>query len=329
MSNEKPAFIVEEEFIPSSPTNSQSPRSPSTRLQRRPSRASRFWGSCCLPPRIVVHCCTFPCTRAINGRRRPSWNTRTELAISTLRSAAVGIPRDTKTLRFWSDRTIPDFILPNGAIRQKMNLKFKLNNEVDHEIVCEWVWHSSLSMKTEGGLSPRKKVRNFLTHEMIQEWPCPIVLYLHGGAFCLCSSSTHRGLIYSLAIAGEMAVFVPNYRRPPEVSIIDSVDDCFEAYRYLVTQVGIDPSRIVVMGDSAGGALVGLLLCRIREEVEKLIPPQSVEVVVGVPVNEKVIAMPRCGVMLSPWVDLNDTRINEKADAGIVMPSMIIYHTLQ
>jgi acetyl esterase/lipase len=226
----------------------------------------------------------------------------------------VGIPRDTKTLRFWSDRSIPDFILPNGAVRQKIKLTFKVNKEVDHEMVCEWVWDRQLS-PAQGG-SPRKKVRDFLTHEMIQNWSCPIVLYVHGGAFCLCSSSTHRGLIYSLAIAGEMAIFVPNYRRPPEVSIMDSVDDCFEAYSYLVSKVGIDPARIAVMGDSAGGALVGLLLCRIREKLKNLSLVESGGGTVGVP----VIAMPRCGVMLSPWVDLNDPRINKMADDGIIMP---------
>jgi acetyl esterase/lipase len=92
----------------------------------------------------------------------------------------------------------------------------------------------------------------------------------------------------------------PNYRRPPEVSIIDAVDDCLATYRYLVDVMRIDASKISIMGDSAGGALTVLLLCRIRDE--------------------KKLPLPSCGVLLSPWVELDDPTIVDEAAKGNIMP---------
>jgi len=233
-----------------------------------------------------------------------------------------------------------------------MRLKFR-KTDGEYELKVEWVWYRKLSppdLVSSPHNGNAKSVKNFLTHEIIKNWDCPIVLYLHGGAFCLCSSSTHRALLYSMAIVGKMALFVPNYRRPPEVSIKEAVDDCFQAYMYLIRDVGVDAEKIILMGDSAGGALVGLVLCRIRDAMGPTVPaatsptsdllasaaadsqhgvitpslsqgmvdgssPSGSDVVVGTR-----LPMPRCGVMMSPWVDLNDEGIGKSAASGIIMP---------
>ena len=256
---------------------------------KKPSNRGRnLFRSFCIAPVVCFTCCTQPCTRAVKGRKRPTWNRKLELAIATLRSAARSIPRDTKSLRFWVDRPIPDIILPKAALRQKEKLKFGNGQQ----IVCDWVWPRHICQDMH--ISPRsRKVRN-ITSESFLKWGSnyPVVLYLHGGAFCLCNSATHRGLVYSLSLAGDMVMFVPNYRRPPEASVIEAVDDCFHAYMHLVQNVGIAASRIAIMGDSAGGALTVLTLCRIRDE--------------GSPV-------PSCAALLSPWVELDDPMFEKHA----------------
>ncbi len=108
------------------------------------------------------------------------------------------------------------------------------------------------------------------------------VLYLHGGAWCLGSPRTHRGLVADLARgAGVRAVSV-DYRLAPEHPYPAGLDDCVAAYRWLLER-RVDPSRIVVAGDSAGGNLAAALLLRLRDD--------------GIP-------LPAGAVLLSPATDL-------------------------
>ena len=278
---------ISEPVSPVSASTTYSPRSRS-----RPNIVRRFFGTCCVPTRICANCCAYPCTRCARGSpKRPTWNNKTELAISSLRTASKSAPPDAKSLRFWTDRAIPDLILPKEAVREKVTPKLG-----SLDIKCEWVWSKKLS-GDKISPSARHKVKHFITKEWVQSQKAAVVLFLHGGAFCLCNSATHRGLVYSLAIEMNAIFFVPNYRRPPEVTAKEAVEDCFNAYKYLVDDFGIDPERICLMGDSAGGALVGLTLVRIRDSL----PPTRA---------------PKCGVMLSPWTDFADTEILEKAQAS-------------
>ena len=246
--------------------------------------------SLCIGPFVCFTCFTNPCTRAIRGKKRPTWSRRLELAIATLRSAARSIPRDTKALRFWVDRAIPDLILPKTVLRQKDLILFQNGSQLS----CDWIWPRYLSDDLD--ISHKKmKLKNVITNDIFSNWSNTnsVVLYLHGGAFCLCNSSTHRALCYSIALAGNMLLFAPNYRRPPDVDIAAAVDDCYSAYLHLVQTVGIAPSRISIMGDSAGGSLTVLTLCKIRDNWPLLLPSS--------------------GVLLSPWVELNDPMFETEA----------------
>jgi epsilon-lactone hydrolase len=108
------------------------------------------------------------------------------------------------------------------------------------------------------------------------------LLYLHGGAWCMGSPRTHRGLVVDLASrAGVRAVSV-DYRLAPEHPYPAGLDDCVAAYGWLLER-RIDPSRIVVAGDSAGGNLAAALLLRLRDA--------------GIP-------LPAGAVLLSPVTDL-------------------------
>ena len=78
---------------------------------------------------------------------------------------------------------------------------------------------------------------------------------------------------------------MPDYRLAPEHPFPAAVEDATAAYRHLLGQ-GINPARIGVGGDSAGGGLTIALLLALRDE--------------GLP-------MPATGICLSPWVDLTCT----------------------
>lgn len=109
-----------------------------------------------------------------------------------------------------------------------------------------------------------------------------VLLYLHGGAYCLGSVSTHRELIARLACATRRRALAINYRLAPESPFPAALDDTIAAYRWLLSQ-GIRPERIVIAGDSAGGGLAIAALVALRDA--------------GMP-------LPTAAVCLSPWLDL-------------------------
>jgi len=109
-----------------------------------------------------------------------------------------------------------------------------------------------------------------------------IILYSHGGGYIFGSPLTHRSFSTRLASATGMKVFVPDYRLAPEYLFPAAADDILAVYRWLLEQV--EPHRIVLAGDSAGGGLSLSLLVQIREQ--------------GLP-------MPAGVVLMSPYADLS------------------------
>jgi monoterpene epsilon-lactone hydrolase len=109
-----------------------------------------------------------------------------------------------------------------------------------------------------------------------------VVLYLHGGGYCIGSPRSHRHLAAAIGIATAAAVVLPDYRLAPEHPFPAAVDDAVATYRALLAE-GVSASRLVIVGDSAGGGLTVATLLALRDA--------------GVP-------LPAAGVCLSPWVDL-------------------------
>jgi len=92
----------------------------------------------------------------------------------------------------------------------------------------------------------------------------PAVLYVHGGGFCFGSVAfEHLGAL-SVAHAVNAVVVSVEYRLAPEHPFPAGIEDCYAALRWLASEaseLGIDPERIAVMGQSAGGGLsAGLAL---------------------------------------------------------------------
>lgn len=113
-----------------------------------------------------------------------------------------------------------------------------------------------------------------------------VVLHLHGGGYCMGSPRTHRGIAAALARVARARVFLPDYRLAPEDPFPAALDDAVAAYRWLVEEEGVEPGRMAVTGDSAGGGLAVALLCEARD---------------------RGLDLPACYVGLSPWTDLAAT----------------------
>ena len=86
----------------------------------------------------------------------------------------------------------------------------------------------------------------------------PVLLYLHGGGFTVGSIGTHDSLCRHLAHLAHCAVLSLDYRLAPEHRFPTAVDDAFDGLLWLhrnAAALGLDPTRIAVGGDSAGGTL--------------------------------------------------------------------------
>ncbi len=101
------------------------------------------------------------------------------------------------------------------------------------------------------------------------ERPLPALLYYFGGGWALGTVDTADGVSRSLANASGALVAVVGYRLAPEHPFPAAVDDCYAALRWVAEhadEIGVDPARIAVGGDSAGGNLAAAVTLLARAE---------------------------------------------------------------
>lgn len=92
--------------------------------------------------------------------------------------------------------------------------------------------------------------------ELDGDW---VIFYIHGGAFVFGSPNTHAAMIAHLAKRLGSRAVLPKYRLAPEAPYPAAVEDVKTAWDGLLAS-GVDPARVIIGGDSAGGALaLGLL----------------------------------------------------------------------
>ncbi len=108
-----------------------------------------------------------------------------------------------------------------------------------------------------------------------------VILYLHGGAFCLRAPNLYRKFLAELCTATNAVGVLADYRLAPKHPFPAATLDCFAVYKQLLEQ-GYDAHNIAIVGDSAGGSLALTTLLQIRQNN---------------------LPMPACAAMLSPAAD--------------------------
>ena len=116
----------------------------------------------------------------------------------------------------------------------------------------------------------------------------PVALYFHGGGFVMNSADTHVHVTRELARRCESVVVSVDYRLSPEHVFPAAISDCTAATRWVrdhAASLCADPSRVVVMGDSAGGNAAAVAALTLRDDGDE--PPLA-----GM-------------VLICPWLDLS------------------------
>ena len=101
----------------------------------------------------------------------------------------------------------------------------------------------------------------------------PGLVFFHGGGWVIGNLETHDVVCRKLAHEGEMIVMSVDYRLAPEHRFPAAVEDAVTATKWVAANakgLGIDASRLVVGGDSAGGNLAAVVSLHARENGPKL-----------------------------------------------------------
>ncbi len=109
-----------------------------------------------------------------------------------------------------------------------------------------------------------------------------VLLYFHGGGFSAGSIVSHRAIVTQTGRTAQARTLAIDYRRTPEHPYPAALDDALYAYGWLLAQ-GVQPGRIALGGDSAGGGLALAVMVALRD---------------------RGLALPACGWCISPWVDM-------------------------
>lgn len=97
----------------------------------------------------------------------------------------------------------------------------------------------------------------------------PTIAFFHGGGFVVGSINTHDGQARLICRDTEAVVVSFEYRLAPEVKFPGAVEDCLAATRWVIehaAELGGDPARVAIAGDSAGGNLAAVAAQVMRDE---------------------------------------------------------------
>jgi acetyl esterase/lipase len=129
----------------------------------------------------------------------------------------------------------------------------------------------------------------------------PVILYFHSGVYVIGSAAATVPLVGDLVRRTGGTAITLDYRLAPEHPYPAAVDDARAAYEGLLAQ-GVDPGRIVLAGESAGGGLAVATLLASRDA--------------GQP-------MPSCAFLMSPYADLtlsSETLVKRQSLDPILTP---------
>ena len=141
----------------------------------------------------------------------------------------------------------------------------------------------------------------------------PVLAYFHGGGWVQGDLETHHGLCARLAQRSGALIVAVDYRLAPEHKFPAAVEDSLAAYRWLRShgrQIGADPARVGVAGDSAGGNLAAVV--------------SQLASAAGGPV-------PTCQVLIYPALDfaLDTPSHRELEDAHVIPRERIVWYIEQ
>ena len=101
--------------------------------------------------------------------------------------------------------------------------------------------------------------------------PRPAILHMHGGGYVVGSPEMSDAANHALAAGLGCVIVSVDYRLPPETPFPGPLEDCYAALKWTYDhagELGVDPARLAVKGESAGGGLAAGLALLARDQAE-------------------------------------------------------------
>ena len=118
--------------------------------------------------------------------------------------------------------------------------------------------------------------------------PLPVLVWVHGGGWVLFTVDTYDASCRGLANKAGCIVVAPEYRRAPEHVFPAAHDDVLATYLWVAAyaaEIGGDPMRVAIGGESAGGNMAAATCLQLKEAGERL--PVAQELVYPVTTGEQ------------------------------------------
>ncbi|XP_052214320.1 esterase LipI-like isoform X2 [Dreissena polymorpha] len=136
-----------------------------------------------------------------------------------------------------------------------------------------WVQEADPALKITDMFTSKSRVpvRMYEPLTTIEAGARPVLVYLHGGGFSLLSIDAYDSFTRKVARDSGLVVVSVDYRLSPQHPYPAATDDCLEVVQYLhaeASRLRIDPRRIAIGGDSAGGNLAASVSLKARELIK-------------------------------------------------------------
>ena len=131
--------------------------------------------------------------------------------------------------------------------------------------------HSAMQELENYPIPKEIEINSIMLDKIPAEWVIPsepkkdhVILYLHGGGWILGSPFSSRRLNSAIAEATKIRILSIDYRLAPEYPFPVPLEDCVDAYKWLLSN-GFKNDHIIIAGDSAGGNLTLTTLLKTRD----------------------------------------------------------------
>ncbi len=163
---------------------------------------------------------------------------------------------DTQLLLRLGERTAP----PPAAQRTVAQARADLRHDAT-VVAGPQIPLAEVQETTVDGASGPLRARLYTPEQAHDAQPGPLVVYFHGGGWVCGDLDTHDGPCRALARSSGIRVLSVEYRLAPEHPFPAPVDDALAAFESVAAGAGtlaVDPNRIALAGDSAGGHLAAV-----------------------------------------------------------------------